>query len=300
MPAAALEVFISRAFDVAVGALCHSQLPLPPAPGAFGVSVEMIATQAWGPGLLTGSNKLTSRELQNGVPFCLGDHDIGPLIPDVTVPWPSNANYAIAWPFSSRKMLFQSTIVQTEGKPTACAQPGPIPLPMMTCGDPCGAPTALEVSNFIANTKIGMSGGDIVAGVIKCAAAMVIDLIFYGISRGVADRRALRAAMEGAEAVERSVARQIADGIAGKLVPTSWTAAAKAGVTAVTNFGISALEGNPTFQLKIGAAPVGEVGVGWREGEGWGAGATPAARGDDAWTTGSGPWAPPSSGGGSS
>ena len=155
MPAAALEVFISRAFDAAIGALFHSQLPLPPAPGAFGVSVEMIATQAWGPGLLTGSNKLTTQELQNGVPFCLGDHDIGPLIPDVTVPWPGNANYAIAWPFSSRKMLFQSTIVMTEGKPTGCAQPGPIPLPIMTCGDPCGAPTALEVTNFIANTKIG-------------------------------------------------------------------------------------------------------------------------------------------------
>jgi len=300
MPAAAMEVFISRAFDVAYGALCHSQLPLPPAPGPFGVSIEMIATQAWGPGLLTGSNKLTSQELQNGVPFCLGDHDIGPLIPDVTVPWPSNANYAIAWPFSSRKMLFQSTIVMTEGKPTACAQPGLIPLPMMTCGDPCGAPTALEVSNFIANTKIGMSAGDIVAGVIKCAVAMVIDLIFYAISKGVANNKAMRDAMAGADAVEKTLARQIIEGIGGKLVPTTWTAAAKAGVSALANFGISALEGNPTFQLRLGAAPLGEVGGGWRQGEGWGAGATPGARSDRAWSTGTGPWAPSPGGGGGS
>lgn len=298
MPAPALEVFISRAFDVAIGVLAHGQLPVPPAPGPFGVSVEIIATQAWGPGLLTGANKLTTRELQNGVPFCLGGHDLGPLIPDITVPWPSNANYWIMWPFSSRKMLFQSTIVMTEGKPTACAQPGPIPLPMMTCGDPVSAPTALEVSNFIANTKIGMSGGDIVAGVIKAAAAMVIDFIFYGISKGIANNAAMEAAMEGVEQVEKSVARQVADGIAGKLVPTSWDAAAKSAVTALTDFGISALEGNPTFKLKVGGGPVGEAGVGWQEGQGWGAGATPGSQ-ESGWTTGSGPWTPSEGGGGS-
>jgi hypothetical protein len=299
MPAPALEVFVSRAFDVSAGVLCHGQLPLPPAPGTFGVSVEMICTQMWTAGYLTGQNKLTTQELQNGVPFCLGGHDCGALIPDVTVPWPSNANYAIAWPFSSRKMLFQSTIVMTEGNPTACAQPGPIPLPMMTCGDPTQAPTALEVSNFIANTKIGMSGGDIVAGVIKGAAAMVIDLIFYGISKGMANNAAMNAAMEGVEQVEKSLARQIADGIAGKLVPTSWDAAAKSAVTALTDFGISALEGNPTFKLKIGGGPVGEAGVGWTPEGGWGAGATPGGS-SSGWTTGSGPWTPPPGGGGGS
>jgi hypothetical protein len=275
MPAAVAEVFISRAFDASFGVLTHGCLPIPPAP-KFSVSVERLATNAWSAGMATGANQLTSKELQNGVPFCLGGHDLGPLIPDITTMFPPNANYAIMWPFSSRKIMFQSTIVKTEGKDTACAQPAmPIPFPMMTCGDPIGAPVIIAMTNFIANTKIGISGGDIIGGVVKIAAAVAIDLIFNAIGSAAEARQAMRAVMsEAGEAATKSLTRQVLEGIGGKLVPTSWTAAAKAGVSALVGLGISSLEGNPTFELKIGGGLVGEAAVGYGQ-DGFAAGVKP-------------------------
>jgi hypothetical protein len=173
------------AIDLTMGALTHNFLPPPPVPPPPKLvpvpSIEMVATQMWTLGFLAQQNKLTSTVFHKwSLPIVLEEHDIGMMIPDVTIP-PVNLYYAIMWPFSSRKINFATSIVKMEKKMVGCSAVVP-PLPMMTCGDPVTAITAFPLTNlFLDSIQVGIVPSDIILGVCSALFSMGIDLLFFGI-----------------------------------------------------------------------------------------------------------------------
>jgi len=169
--------------DFSFGFLTHKLIPPPPAPPIPAtMSIEMPATFMWTLGFLMNQNKFSNGAkpvTHKGVWIVLDGHDCGMAIPDMTIPPAPNLNYPLCWPFSSRKPTFSASTVKMNGTAVACAQwIGLPPLPMMTCGDPIGAPvcwSALSVTNTVA---VGMSFADLAAGIINAAASMVTDYIF--------------------------------------------------------------------------------------------------------------------------
>ncbi|MFK7994436.1 MAG: hypothetical protein AB8B87_09890 [Granulosicoccus sp.] len=263
-----MQVHVNVAYDPTLGMNSHTlwatMLPVP-APSTPTFAFEMIATQMWTAGYFLGKNKFTDTVKHRKFPICQGDHDIGILIPDVTIPF-VNFYYLIMWPFSSRKMAFSTSTVKFDGKPVGCSQIAPIPLPMMTCGDPFTLPTAFPIINWLNELKVGMTLKDLLLGIAQIAVSIAIDAIFnkLGKPKGGADA-AKKAAKEAAEeAAKRSVASQVARAllpqVAGKLgIPLSPLALAKKGVNALAGFGFSVAQGNPTFKVGVGGGPVPEL-----------------------------------------
>ena len=258
-----MNVHVNVAVDPTLGINSHTlwatMVPVP-APSTPTFSFEMIATQMWTAGYFLGQNKFSTTIQHKQFPVCVAGHDIGILIPDVTIPF-VNAYYTIMWPFSSRKMSFTASTVKFDGQPVACSQIAPIPLPMMTCGDPLTAPTAFPIINWLNQLKVGMTLSDLVMGIAQIAVSIAIDAIFAKLGGKTGADEAAEAA---AEAAKRSVGRQIAGAllpeIADKLglSPKSF---AKKAVNSLAGFGFSSLEGNPTFKLGVGGGPVPEIGI---------------------------------------
>jgi len=171
-----VHIPVSISIDFSVGALTHNMLMPPAVPTPVPVpSIEMICTIFWPPGYAVNQNKLTTKETHKGMNFGLDGHDCGMLIPDVTIP-PANLFYAIMWPFSSRKYIFAASAVKAEGTAVGCAT---LYLPLLTCGDPIGAPTTVVMLNlFINNTKVNLTLGDFLAGLLKAAVSMLLDFAF--------------------------------------------------------------------------------------------------------------------------
>jgi len=147
-----------------------------PAPSTPTYAVEMITLQMWTAGYVLGKNQFTTTVKTRKMPVCLTGHDIGPLIPDVTIP-PSNIYYTIMWPFSSRKMSFAASTVKFDKKPVGCACFAP-PFPMMTCGDPLTLPGAYPILNLLNQVRVGMTPGDVALGVVSIAASIAVDAVF--------------------------------------------------------------------------------------------------------------------------
>ena len=250
-----MPVHVNVIWDPTVGMNFHTLWgpppAIPPLPGTPVPSIEMITTQMWTAGFLLGQNKFTKKTLHKGVFMCIGAHDIGTLIPDVTIP-PVNAYYTIMWPFSSRKISFMASTVHMEKQPTSCSQIFP-PIPMITCGDPLGLPLAYPVANLLNNLTVGMSFADFLMGYLRVAVSMAIDAIFEWGPIGNFFKK-------GAGDAATSIARTIASEVAGKLGVTP-AALAKNAVSALANWGVSALEGNPTLAMKVGGGLVPEIGV---------------------------------------
>lgn len=227
---------------------------IPPAPGTPIPSFEMITTQMWTAGFLLGQNKFTKKTFHKGVFMCIADHDIGTLIPDVTIP-PTNVYYPIMWPFSGRKITFMASTVKMESKPTSCSQIFP-PIPMMTCGDPVTLPLAFPVANLINNVTVGLSFADFVLGWVKVVVSIAIDAIFEWGPVGKFFKKVGGKLMGTASSFAGAFVREAA----GKLGLTPG-AAAKRAVNALAGLATSTYEGNPTLSFKLGGGLVPEVGV---------------------------------------
>ncbi|MDX2418865.1 MAG: hypothetical protein QNK19_15505 [Xanthomonadales bacterium] len=225
-----------------------------------------------------GKNKFTTKINTCNMPTCQGGHDLGPLIPDITIP-PLNVYMPpIGWPFSKRVIVFQSATVSFQGKPVGCAA-APF-FPMMTCGDPVSLPTVFPIPiNYLHRTFVGITLSDIFSGILNIGISVLIDAIFHKIGGGsgnpaseAAQQAAERTAKEAAERAAREMGEQaareaaalatrnaIGEAILGKLVPTSREAAAKAIVSALAGYGESMVNEslNPS-----GNAPSTKVSVG--------------------------------------
>lgn len=168
---------VNIVWDISIGALSHGLwVPGTPAPAGFSPSLEMVATQMWTAGYVLGKNQFTTDVLTCSMPTCQENHDLGPLIPDITYVF-VNLYYPLMWPFSSRKMTFAASTVKMNKKAVGCAAIFP-PFPMMTCGDPITAPTAVPLTNLLHRVFVGMTFGDIVLGIVNIGVSMAIDAIF--------------------------------------------------------------------------------------------------------------------------
>jgi len=266
------------------------------------MSMEMIATQMWTYGYVMNQNKLTKKVLHKGMPIVQGGHDCGMMIPDITPPMPANTWYAVMWPLSSRKITFAAATVEMDGQPTGCTF-APF-IPMMTCGDPISAPTAmvplpLQLRNDVI---VGMTWMDLLKGLVSIGVSMAIDFVFeYGFSLkgfkqwGEGLTRTAKEAGEAAmnkitkdlaevvgrstaeEAVERATDEELReyarDKVAQELFnkhvfPTSKEGWAKKALSDLSEFHISrAFDDNPTFKSGLGGPLAGgEVSLSPEEG----------------------------------
>ena len=249
-----MNVHVNVAYDPSAGANFHYfwATLLPPAPGNPIPGLEMIATQMWTAGYFLGTNKFTDTVEHKNFPICQADHDIGILIPDITFP-PVNLHYLLMWPFSSRKMAFSAASVKFNGQPVACSQAWPIPLPMMTCGNPFKLPTAFPIINWLNQLKVGMSLKDLLMGIAQIAVSIAISAIFNKLGKGKETGSVAK------EIGKKEAAKKLAGKVFGYLgvTPASF---AKRAVSAGAGFGFSALDGNPTFKLSVGGGPVPKLG----------------------------------------
>lgn len=239
---------VNTAIDITAGMLTHSLIPPPPAPPTkvpAVPSVEMIATQMWTLGFLCGQNKLTTTVLHYGLPMIQEGHDQGMMIPDVTIP-PTNIWYAVMWPFSSRKVMFFSSLVHYNQKGAGCTALF-LPFPMLTCGEPISAPTARPLTNLLNTVIVSLSPGDILLGIGRIAFSMALDYVFSKIG--------------GGDAPTGSAWSQVGQEFLGKLCPTDPAGWAKLALSGLSGVFFPSPTDGPKFEMKIGMPGVAEGGV---------------------------------------
>jgi hypothetical protein len=150
--------------------------PLPPTPvPAF--AMEMFALQMWTAGLLLGKNKFTSTVTHKNLPIVLDTHDVGPLIPDITIPF-NNLYYLVMWPMSARKIVFAAYKVQMNGKPVGMTDILSI-LPMLSCGNPVSNPLVFSIIAATNTLDVGYELADLAVGLVLIAFTLVGDLLAY-------------------------------------------------------------------------------------------------------------------------
>ncbi len=169
--------------DITLGFWMHRAIPPTP---PLNFSIEIIGTQLWPPGYLINQNSLTTtvyhkRQTAWGW-IVLDGHDQGVFLLHLTIPVWANLRYIVIIPFSSREIMFIASSVQFNKKPVGCSCLWPI-FPMLTCGDPCGAPLAFPLTNRWNTLKVGMSLLDIIMGCVNIGISMAFDILFDKLSK---------------------------------------------------------------------------------------------------------------------
>lgn len=265
-----VPVFVNIVWDPTLGYNTHTwwdpvatAAPPPgvPKPSTFNPAIEMIATQMWTAGYFLGQNKFTTKTFHLGMPICIDDHDQGILIPDVTIPLP-NLFYAIMWPFSGRKMTFKASTVQMEGKPTSCSQIAPVPLAMLTCGDPLTLPLAFPLVNWTHSLTVGMTLMDFIMGAINAVVTAAVDALFEWGVPGIGKWISGKLGKEVAEEVAQTLGPKLLNEALGKLGLTP-KAFAKNVVNGLAGWATEMASGadNPSFKVGVGGGPLPQVGV---------------------------------------
>ena len=244
-----IPVNTNIALDVTVGAWMHNFLaPIPtPPPPAPVFAIEIPATQMWTLGYLTKKNVFTeSVKHRFNLPIVLEGHDLGMMIPDITIPF-VNAWYAIMWPFSSRKINFTTSIVKMDGKMVGCADIVP-PLPMLSCGDPCAFVLTFPVTNkFLDSVQVGITLLDILLGLCAALFSIALDVLFWGIG------------LRGGAKPPSPIMEQLAMAFLGKLVPTSGADLAKLLLSGFSGVFIVPPGGQPSYKISLGWGGVDET-----------------------------------------
>lgn len=264
MPSAAscpVNVIWDFTLPITVGS--HLQLLPPAVPAPVTVpAVEMIATMMWTAGFALGKNKFTNNVLHKGVFIMQEGHDIGPLIPDVTIP-PANVWYVKMWPLSKREVKFSASTVKMSGKSTGCTTIVP-PFVMICCGEPISIPFGYSVICPLNTVRVGMTWGDIFAGVASIAVSVALDIIFNKIGDKLTARYGARLYMnsffsgisnQAVLAVGRNLTSSFVRNQALNLAKNTVSGLAGAAITYLTG------TGNPQIKIGIGNAWVGGEGV---------------------------------------
>lgn len=231
--------------------------PAVPAPAPT-AAVEMIATIAWTAGFVLGKNKFTTTVSHKSGFIMQEGHDIGPLIPDVTIP-PTNVWYAKMWPLSKREVKFSSSTVKMNGKAVGCTTIIP-PFVMICCGEPISIPFGYSVICPLNTVRVGMTLGDIFAGALSIVVSVGLDIIFNKIGGKLGDRFGARLylnslfsrlANQSLIALGRNLTSSFFRNQALNLIKNTLSGLAGAGITALTG------TGNPQIKIGIGNSWVG-------------------------------------------
>jgi len=168
--------------DWTTGICSHAAIPPTP---PINFSFELPAPQLWPPGYLINQNSLTTTVYHKQQTawgwIVLDGHDQGVFLLHLTIPVWANLRYIVIIPFSSREIMFIASSVQFNEKPVGCSL-WPI-FPMLTCGDPCGAPLAFPFTNLLNTLKVGMSLLDIIMGCVNIGISMAFDILFDKLSK---------------------------------------------------------------------------------------------------------------------
>ena len=244
-----LGVTVNNGIDFSFGFLSHNVLAPPPIPAPVPApSVEMVATFLWTLGFVMNQNKFSNGAkpvTHKGLWVALDGHDSGMMIPDVTIPPAPNTWYPISWTFSSRKPMLAASTVKMNGTAVACAQwIAPIPIPMMTCGEPISAPVCWSAINVLNTLKVGVTWADIGAAVVNVIISVATDLLFNHLGNGANSplgRTFARLGVAGDTVGRQFVQNLITNSLKG-LSP----------VAILGGFIPSAMTGNPSTSIGIG------------------------------------------------
>lgn len=239
----------------------HGLILPPPVPPALAntLAIEMLTTVAWTAGYVLGKNKFAKTVKHKGGYIMQEGHDIGPLIPDVTIP-PTNLWYLKMWPLSKREVKFAASKVKMCGKATGCASLiNAPPFLMITCGEPVSWPIASSYLAVMNTVRVGVSCMDFLAGVLSIVVSIGLDLVMNKIMGG-----SWNPFKSASEAITTSITRKILGSIGMDML----TDLGKNLVSGLCGMGITALTGTgtPQFKFAVGNAWVGgelTLGGGW-------------------------------------
>ncbi|MCA9607958.1 MAG: hypothetical protein KC619_20250 [Myxococcales bacterium] len=139
--------------------------PMPPSPMI--IHFEWPTTMWWPMGYAIGSNKLTETVRHQGFCFALEGHDVGPMIPHISVP-PDNVMLVPTILGSKRKTNFSAGEVKADGKAVACCYSVPfpighIPTPMSFCSKPFDLLAGTGLAPMLHSLLVGQQWVELVA-----------------------------------------------------------------------------------------------------------------------------------------
>ncbi|WP_437305627.1 hypothetical protein [Sorangium sp. So ce388] len=173
-----VPVPVTRSNDLSAGYSTHLFLAVPPAPPpTVNAAIEIPIPHAWPPGESAGKVQKTTTVFVNGKNVMLDLHDCGPVIPQITIP-PVNALIPTQLFKSKRAVTVTCFSVRMNGKTTACTGLWP-PLALLACGEPVSWPTTFTFTNVCVNVHVGVSGADLIGGLLLTLATMAIDRCFF-------------------------------------------------------------------------------------------------------------------------
>ena len=187
----------------------------------------------------------------------LEGHDIGPLIPDVTIP-PTNIWYLKMWPLSSRKVMFSASTVKMQGKGTGCAAIWPPYTILLSCGEPVSLPASRSLLSNLNTVKVGLTWGDFFAGFLTIIVSIGLDLLFKAIGDKLGAKDAARAAFQ---ATWGGALRSVASDIGGHFLRGQAANLVKNTLSGLLGANIALITGTGPPQIKIG------IGNSWVGGE---------------------------------
>jgi hypothetical protein len=137
---------------------------------------EPAVTMFWAPGMLCRTNAFTSNVLHQGLPMCLNQHDLGPLLPHLRSP-PDPLD-AVATTTSFRKHLFSGSTVRANAKGLgACGFLQEAVTPALACGDPVPVPHPGNATMALKNTvQFRITGTDLEIGLADLCTEMLIGV----------------------------------------------------------------------------------------------------------------------------
>ncbi|WP_437754758.1 hypothetical protein [Sorangium sp. So ce1389] len=173
-----VPVPVTRSNDLSAGSSSHLFLSIPPAPPpTLAPAIEVPIPHGWPPGESAGKVQKTTSVFVNGMNVVLDQHDCGPLVLQITIP-PANSLLPMQLLQSKRAVIVTCFSVRMNGKTTACTSHWP-PLPLLTCGQPMSMPATFTFTNLCTNVHVGMSGTDLIGGIVRTAATMAIERCYF-------------------------------------------------------------------------------------------------------------------------
>lgn len=247
-------------WDITAGAGTHGLVLPPPAvpvPPVTTFAIEMITTMLWTAGYILGKNKFTTTVFHKGGFVMLEGHDIGPLIPDVTIP-PTNIWYLKMWPLSSRKVVFSASTVKMQTKAIGCAALWPPYAVLLSCGEPVSLPGSRSLLSNMNTVKVGLTWGDYFAGLLTILVSIGLDLLFKAIGDKLGAKDAVRATFQ---ATWGGALRSVWSDATGNFFRNQASNLAKNTLSGLLGANIALLSGTGSPQIKIG------IGNSWVGGE---------------------------------
>lgn len=238
------RVPVNLTLDYTAGVLTHTAALPPTVPTPVpNLSVEIPAPHSWSPGVFTNKVKLTSTVRHALQAIVLMRHDLGPALSHVTLPLLANVLLPKIILFSKRKVAFTASTVRMNGKPVGCVTTS---MPMIACGDPVSAPTAYPLTSSKNTVRVGMTSGDVAAGVVNIAGSILIDAVFFRLKTWKKGPSKIEGTYE--QALVREVAKQAVKEY------TDAKKMAKKFLSSLVGFGTSLMTEYPTFKFSVGHA----------------------------------------------